>query len=707
MKFQFNNSQKTIIFIVLFFGIFGLAKVSLAATYYVRIDGNNNCNGMADIGGSSGSCAFRTVQKGVDTATTPGDVVNIRGDHANEGLILTKANGCIGTGCVTNPSYITIQIAPGAAQYSAVISPGIQINHSYIIVHGLGITGSYGYSSGFAGVTFGWSGPVEYSRVTNNHFYNPRETVGSAAIVFGLSAHYNVVEGNLIEGDTNPMQVSGHHTGGSGITLTDSYYSWTPNQWQGRRVWNFTSGGWAGTDAGTVVSNDAHSIITTSNMTWNANDCYAVGSSYWIPIVISGTDNIFRNNIIRNLINSERVFDGMANNTIISGNEVANLIDGNDFPGGSRPVIDNCGAHTDIFQVWNSESNNITIENNYFHDLQSQTGMLEGNGHSITNWTMRNNIFANIAHRNTFMGPGFKWWNNTLFNVAVSDQVNPLEGWAPGGEYKNNIIIGGSMNPNFGIIGSGPLGDWKECAKNVITKIWQANTSISNWVGQGGTQAILTANGSVYIGSGSGNTGSSQPNWSANCPSVGNTCVDSGIIWTNMAWNTTCSVSGIKDVIFGDQWGWNKKTNVASSFSCNPSAVPGGDPRIYDAEGIKVCKIKDSLDNPASNNYYGIWNPPTYSARTASLISGTGDYNYINGGNPKFVGAFTDCVNNSCDFRLQSGSPLIGAGVVLSGVTTDKNGVTRPNFPTIGAYEYVSGGGDITPPAAPTGLSVA
>jgi chitodextrinase len=69
---------------------------------------------------------------------------------------------------------------------------------------------------------------------------------------------------------------------------------------------------------------------------------------------------------------------------------------------------------------------------------------------------------------------------------------------------------------------------------------------------------------------------------------------------------------------------------------------------------------------------------------------------------PKFVNASTN------DFHLQSTSPAINAGATIASVTTDKDGVTRPQGSAydIGAYEYVSGGGgDTTPPSTPTNLT--
>jgi len=68
--------------------------------------------------------------------------------------------------------------------------------------------------------------------------------------------------------------------------------------------------------------------------------------------------------------------------------------------------------------------------------------------------------------------------------------------------------------------------------------------------------------------------------------------------------------------------------------------------------------------------------------------------------NPNFVNA------GAGNFQLQAGSPAIDAGVVLTEVTTDYDGVTRPQGSAwdIGAYEFVGGGTPDTTP--PTGLVI-
>ena len=64
---------------------------------------------------------------------------------------------------------------------------------------------------------------------------------------------------------------------------------------------------------------------------------------------------------------------------------------------------------------------------------------------------------------------------------------------------------------------------------------------------------------------------------------------------------------------------------------------------------------------------------------------------------PRFVNA------GARDFKLQTGSPAVDAGVTLTAVATDIDGISRPQFNAfdIGAYEM---GGSAAVPAAPTNV---
>ncbi|MGZ3795349.1 MAG: right-handed parallel beta-helix repeat-containing protein [Pseudobdellovibrionaceae bacterium] len=97
------------------------------------------------------------------------------------------------------------------------------------------------------------------------------------------------------------------------------------------------------------------------------------------------------------------------------------------------------------------------------------------------------------------------------------------------------------------------------------------------------------------------------------------------------------------------------------------------------------------------NNYYGT---ATYGPRDPAPETGM-----INGGDPKFVAAFTDCTANKCDFRIGSDSVVAGKGLTLAGFTTDAAGVTRTSPWSIAAYEPVGTTATISL-AAPTNLRI-
>ena len=574
---------------------------------YVRTDGSDACSGVVDAPAASApNCAFRTIQKAINTAINPGNIITIHGgDYTGQGQLTTVASGSSG-------SYITIQAFPGEHPIIARILVG----QDYIKIIGLDIALPQNYSSTASGIQSGGS----YGQFLNNHIYGGTTGNPGATAIF-LNGAYNLVQGNLIEGSLNVT--SGYHTGGTGDSvLTDNTKNWAPNSLVGLPL---NSGGvsWI---QGTITSNTSNTV--TGNFTggtFSTNMKYVIGNSFWIPFVASGHDNKFINNTIKNLIDVERVWDSMGDNTLVSGNEVSNM----KWSGADS------GVHPDIFQVVgsNTPSHNVIVENNYFHDLDSQIGINESSNSS--NWIFRNNVFANITQRSMLQVIGSKIYNNTFFNVQAGDQ-NMLDGWGPGVEYKNNIIIGGSTNPGYGMINFGTMGTFTKCAD------------------EGGT----------------------------------------------------CTFTGTKDLIYqntGGTVGTVWKHGVTGPQICN-AANFGSDPNQYYA---KSCYMKDSSEIPISNNYYGI--PGTYAPRLETNILNYGDIHYINGGDPGFVAAYTNCLVNSCDFSLRSGSPLMNAGVNLSSTwsnATDKTGKMRPSGSAwdIGAYQSCTsncGGAIITQPSQP------
>jgi len=103
------------------------------------------------------------------------------------------------------------------------------------------------------------------------------------------------------------------------------------------------------------------------------------------------------------------------------------------------------------------------------------------------------------------------------------------------------------------------------------------------------------------------------------------------------------------------------------------------------------------------------------NGRKGNIAAGTADHNYVYPTSPGTTGTNAITVSDpkmadpaNANFILLSSSPLIDAGINV-GITNDYIGTSRPQGAgfDIGAYEYPSGGGgDITPPSAPTGVMV-
>jgi len=120
-------------------------------------------------------------------------------------------------------------------------------------------------------------------------------------------------------------------------------------------------------------------------------------------------------------------------------------------PFGQNNTIDSCevygltsnsygsGAHVDCVQFWGANIQNITVQNCYFHDNQSQTGIVDvspgGSNSSTFNFTWRNNIVRKC-------GQFFCFVNNARF-------LNSL--WYDTGDQWNNILYFSGSNSGYQI----------------------------------------------------------------------------------------------------------------------------------------------------------------------------------------------------------------------------------------------------------------
>jgi hypothetical protein len=150
-----------------------------AATFYVRMDGNNNCSGLVDQGGASGSCAWRTLQYAADTVHA-GDRVMV-GNGTYQGFMI-QSHGTAGLPIVfkaqSNGANITTR--------NAKTSDGINIES--------------------------WEGsPSDFITVDGFNVYNqPRMGIraigGNGIVIKNCTSHNNSSDG-IFSGDTPNIQV--------------------------------------------------------------------------------------------------------------------------------------------------------------------------------------------------------------------------------------------------------------------------------------------------------------------------------------------------------------------------------------------------------------------------------------------------------------------------------------------------------------------
>ncbi|MGZ3744654.1 MAG: hypothetical protein ACXWRA_12725, partial [Pseudobdellovibrionaceae bacterium] len=200
-----------------------------------------------------------------------------------------------------------------------------------------------------------------------------------------------------------------------------------------------------------LIGNDPNTYLTVfyaDDVLFDGN--LMEGPKFYIGMVLGGQRHTISNNIFRNVVNVERIFNVAVSNSLWRGNEIYGL----SWTGDQS-------VHPDIWQTINDGSiaqNNI-IENNYIHDTgDTQVGNIETNsaGTNVSNWIFRNNLFANSGTLYN-SGGAFKFYNNTYYRTGASNQATVLlysgtgYGDASGAEFMNNIYIQDSNQGTFAV----------------------------------------------------------------------------------------------------------------------------------------------------------------------------------------------------------------------------------------------------------------
>ncbi|MGZ3797375.1 MAG: choice-of-anchor Q domain-containing protein [Pseudobdellovibrionaceae bacterium] len=220
------------------------------------------------------------------------------------------------------------------------------------------------------------------------------------------------------------------------IDIQGAYFEYTRNHMSPTNAGSY----------GYALGMRTHATHTTiSYSTFEAGTVVNGPSFYNVVTLDDGADHaLIDHNIIRNMIDVERVFEHWADNPTYSNNEIYNIKT-------TWPVW----CHPDIWQTWGSPTfSNLLIEKNYLHDLQSQIGIVEGGSGSHGNgpWVFRNNVFANIDMC-MFIGIWKTYWYNNTFYRASLNCPSPINGGYPGADdmdVRNNVFVGCGLSDYTG-----------------------------------------------------------------------------------------------------------------------------------------------------------------------------------------------------------------------------------------------------------------
>ncbi len=360
-----------------------------------------------------------------------------------------------------------------------------------------------------------------------------------------------------------------------------------------------------------------------------------------INATFSGDTVIVENGTYTGTGNADLVFGGR-NITVTSQN-------------GAASTIINCQGSSSAshrgFYIHQGETSavisGLTIENGYVTN-SSGAGIENTNvGVTVQNCTLTNNTAAATGSNAAFGGGIYDYTSTSNSPMIVT----------------NCIVTGNAATSNGGGI---DMDDRNASGTISVTGCTLTNNSslFGGGIATYGTGAnsitgcIFTSNPASNEGGGIYNqfNNSSSPLTITNCAFTGNTSPFGGGLYNYNGGNSTISM-------------------INCTLTGNSATSNGGG--IYDSGNGAITATNDIFYGDTGGEIKGSSIPTTYSDVQGGY-TGTGNKN----ANPLFVSSPTN-------LHLLAGSPCLSAGTHTGAPATTIDGVTRPNPPSIGAYEGI------------------
>jgi uncharacterized repeat protein (TIGR02059 family) len=327
-------------------------------------------------------------------------------------------------------------------------------------------------------------------------------------------------------------------------------------------------------------------------------------------------------------------------------------------PGSNGYLIKGVSGFNKDVKIYNNTLNKAVFDNttwDFAIELWNCMGGIE-----IYNNTITGSIDFSGAYGNMKGAYSYGAWihNNTIGQADVSSTSR----WTRGILLElssEGIIIEKNLFKNMGSAIYFPIYKSDVYTFNTVTDI---NIRYNIFNNIGGADGLSTTGYGVYF--------NTQPGYAntANGFYVYNNVFIGHVGTTNTGW-------GIQSPDFGSVSNVSIRNNIVLNFDAKP---------VYVGTSVTGLSIEKNIFYNNGNS-----NVPAYSG------SGTVQNNLIS--DPLFV--------SSTDYHLQAGSPAVGKGLAITGLTTDYAGNILNNPPSIGAYE--SGSTALAPPVAPVYVSSA